>query len=221
MIYLRLSVVLFASILFACGSGSMDASENKLAIRQVQAPQVYIGEYHWEAGEGIFRICRTGKEFAVVGGKAEKQLNRTLYSINPGKPIQALVELEGYLAQQLEPDSGWTAPVFMVDRLIDLDVQQSCGDIGVPITQDSLFQRITQEIELLSQMYLEEPLKADALSPETPLSSFLLSEPMQLGFWAFIMSETGMSQQQMIQVSDSLGTVLDVYQKIEGARGQK
>ena len=216
MFHLRLNVVLFSMLLCACGPGTDGAAGEKLAVRQVQAPQVYVGEYQWESGVGNFQICRTGRAFEVVGGKAEKQLNRTLYSINPGKPIQALVELEGYIAQQLEPDSGWTEPVFMVDRLIDLDVQQSCADVGTPLVQDSLYLRITKEIELLSQMYLERPLQADTLSPDTPLSSFLLSEPMQLGFWAFIMSETGMSQQQMVQASDSLETVLDVYERLGG-----
>ena len=201
-------------LFFSCGSSSEDSVGENLAVRQVEAPKVYQGEYTWEGGQGMFKDCRTDKRYTVGGGKADKQIKRTLFSIDPSQETGAFLEVEGYLAQQLEADSGWTGLVFMVEKLIDLDIQQSCADVGVPITQDSLFIRITNEIELLSQMYLSTPVKASNLGPDTPIQSFLLSEPMQLGLWAFIMAETDMSQQQMMQISDSLKTVVDIYEVI-------
>lgn len=212
--YHRGLIPIICLLFFSCGSSSEAPEEENLAVRQVEAPKVYQGEYTWEEGQGMFKDCRTDRRYAVGGGKADKQIKRTLFSIDPAQETGAFIEVEGFLAQELEADSGWTGLVFMAEKLIDLDIQQTCADVGVPITQDSLFTRITQEIELLSQMYLNTPVKASALAPDTPLKSFLLSEPMQLGLWAFIMAETDMSQQQMMQLSDSLKTVVDVYEVI-------
>ena len=212
--YLTGLILLICLLFFSCGSSSEGSEEENLAMRQVEAPKVYQGEYTWEGGQGMFKDCRTDKHYVVGGGKADKQIKRTLFSIDPGQETGAFIEVEGFLAQQLEADSGWTGLVFMAEKLIDLDIQQSCVDVGVPITQDSLFIRITKEIELLSQMYLSTPVKASNLAPDTPIQSFLLSEPMQLGLWAFIMAETDMSQQQMMRISDSLKTVVDVYEVI-------
>ena len=213
--YNNCHLILICFLFVGCGSNGDSSIEENLAIRQVEAPKVYQGEYAWEEGEGSFVECRTGKRYPVGGGKADKELKRTLFSIDPGQATGALIEVEGFLAQQLEADSGWTGLVFMVEKLLDLDIQQTCSDVGIPITQDSLYIQIAQEMELLSQMYLDTPLQVSAISPDMPLSSIIRTESMQLGLWAFIMTRTGLSQRQMMERSDSLHTVWDVYELVE------
>ncbi len=218
MYYSNCRIILICLLFVGCGSHGDSSEEGNLAVRQVEAPKVYQGEYAWEAGKGTFEECRTGKRYPVGGGKADKELKRTLFSIDPGQATGALIEVEGFLAQQLEADSGWTGLVFMVEKLLDLDIQQTCSDVGIPVTQDSLFIQIAQEMELLSQMYLDTPFQASAISPDMPLSSIIRTESMQLGLWAFVMARTGLSQRQMMEKSDSLQTVWDVYELVERAK---
>jgi len=208
----RIILGMIVCCLYACGGGEpRGGGSDTLAIRAVQPARAYMGYYRWDSTGSHFTECYTQTVYEVAGGKAEKELKRLLFSINPGGAMEALVELEGYIAQKLTVDSAQAATVFMVDRLIDLDVQGECADVVVPLTQDSLFIRITKELEMLSLMYKDVPFAADSLQPEMDLNQLLVSEPMQLGFYAFMMAETGMSQQQMIQATDSLQTVLDVY----------
>ncbi len=205
-------LVIWVLCLWSCGARDKEDNGSTLDIRQIQQQRLFVGEYTMDTSLHRFMECQTQTEYPIAGGEGLKLMQKMFVSMGLDRGTTILAEFEGYVAQQIDIDSESSDMVIMVEKFIHFDPALNCGDIGIKVTQDSLFIQIARELENISYMYQDSVLRAQDIEPGMKLNDILDSEPMEVAFQAYLMAKGGLSRREVLEQVDSLHTVLDVYE---------